>query len=205
MRKNKKINKSRRFRDYLEKTKYYGVSNSTFVSVMLMNKYKKRALDLGCGALRDSKFLSNCGYIVDAVDKRPEVKEFAEFTKQRPKKTFNLLIKDYTKMRLGKEKYQFVNAQNTLSFNTKKEIEKLFVKILKCLKKNGYFAGNFFGPKDTWKDAKEKNMRFYTKKEVKQLLKPFKIVKIWVYEGDGTTALGDKKHWHIINFIVKKV
>ncbi|KKQ43435.1 MAG: hypothetical protein US60_C0002G0043 [Microgenomates group bacterium GW2011_GWC1_37_8] len=196
--------KTSNVKQYLEKTKYYPVSPATSYAVMYLNNYKRRALDLGCGALRDSKYFFNCGFTVDAIDKQPQVKKYTEFFKYRPKGLFNIIVADYNKYNFGKNKYILINAQNTLSFNREVDVSKIIEKIYNALKKGGYFSGNLFGPKDTWVKERDEKMSFYTLKKVKKLISKFKIRKIWEYDEDGETANGEKKHWHIINFVAQK-
>jgi len=187
--------------DYLETTKYWGPSNNTILSVHLFNKYDKKALDLGCGSLRNSKFLFNSGFIVDAIDKDPGVKKYTEFFKTRPKGVFNLKIADYIKFDLGREKYDIVVAQNSLSFNRKDEVGKVINGIYKTLKSDGIFAGNLYGLKD-FRFGRNK-MSFYTKDEVKSLLSKFK--EVWLIEDEGGEKESGKKfHWHAYEFVVQK-
>lgn len=195
----------KKYEKYLENTKYNPVSNSLWMAVALLNKYDKRALDLGCGALKDSKFLINCGFIVDAVDKEAAVKLLAkDLIMLKPKGAINVIIADYNEHDLGKDKYLIVNAQNTLSFNDEKNIKQLIDKIHKALKKKGLFVGSLFGPKDYWAKKRKEKMSFYNSRQAKQLLTHFEILEIWESESDRKTALGTEKHWHVIDFIAKK-
>jgi SAM-dependent methyltransferase len=184
---------------HLEETKYWGPSNNTVLSVHHLNKFEKRALDLGCGSLRNSKYLFNCGLIVDAMDKNSSVKKYAKFFENRPKGLFNLKIVDYTRSTFGKSKYDIVVAQNSLSFNEKKIVENVIVKIRKALRDKGMFAGNLYGLKDFRVGSRK--MSFYSKREVKSLLETIGEIHMLV-EDEGETKKG--KHWHAYEFVVEK-
>jgi SAM-dependent methyltransferase len=166
--------------NYLEDTKYWGPSSNTFLSVQLINNFKRRALDLGCGSFRNSKYLFNCGFIIDAIDKDPRVKNYTGFftnyiklLSKKYKKIFNLRIADYLKCNLGKNKYDIVVSENSLSLNKKSDVKNMIRKIYIALKDGGYFAGNLYGLRDF--RVGKKSMSFYTKKEAKLLLSEFKI------------------------------
>lgn len=197
------------FDPHLEATKYWGPSMNTFLSIQMMNDYGRRALDLGCGSFRNSKFLSNCGFIVDAIDKDPRVKNYTDFFDNRVKylgqknrKIFTLKIADYIKCNIGEEKYDIVVAENSLSFNDKDAVETMINKIYVSLKKGGYFAGNLYGLQD-FRSSEGKKMSFYTKSEVESLLYKFKVKELADREGDSEEN-GVKFHWHAFEFIVQK-
>ena len=190
--------------EYLDETRYHPVSNSLYLSVASLNEYKRRALDLGCGALRDSKFLFNCGFVVDAIDKDPLIQEYTDFFKDCPKGSFNLIAEDYNTYDLGNEKYLIINAQNTISFNTKSQVNKLVEKVYNALLPGGCFSGNLFGQDDSWVEVEDKNMSFYSRKEAMKLLKKFKIKEVWETDEDGFAAAGIKRHFNIIYFYSQK-
>lgn len=190
---------------HLEETKYWGPSHSTMVAVDLINKYKRRALDLGCGSLRDSKYLYSCGFIVDAIDNEPLVRKYDNFFRKQPKGKFNLIISDYNKHDLGRNKYILIHAQNTLSYNSKNLVKKLINKVYDALQNEGYFSGNLFGIRDSLSKLKRPDMSSYNLKEINKLLNKFEIKKIWETEEDIKTENGKEKHWHTINFVARKI
>lgn len=101
------------------------------------------------------------------------------------------------------EKNNLVVANFSLPYCNKNNFKELWDKIDESILKDGYFAGNFFGDNDEWKNKKE-GMTFLTKEQVMELFKDYEIIDFKEVEKDGTTALGKKKHWHIFNIIAKK-
>lgn len=186
---------------YLEETKYWGPSNNAVVAVQIQNKYTKKALDLGCGSLRNSKYLFNSGFMVDAIDKDEKVREYTSFFKDRPKDAFKLIVDDYVKCNLGDEVYDIVIAQNTLSFNEKDEVEQVVSKIKRCLKVKGTFAGNFYSLEDY--RVNSGGMSFYSEHEAKKLLS--KVGKLLFFsKEEGQDENGNSK-WTTYEFVVQKV
>lgn len=67
----------------------------------------------------------------------------------------------------------------------------------------GHFVGNFFGIKDEWKETKS-NMTFLNKQQTLELFNEFEIINFKEIEKNGTTGLGNIKHWHIFDIIARK-
>lgn len=76
-------------------------------------------------------------------------------------------------------------------------------KIIDSLKKNGVFAGQFFGDRDSW-NKKYTRRVFLTKNEALSILKDMRVIEFQEVEKDGKTADGSKRHWHIFHFIAVK-
>jgi tellurite methyltransferase len=160
-----------------------------------------RALDLGGGALQDSQYLLEKGFIVLAVDfvkpsKLPKNKHFA-FLKARFSKAFPAI-----------DQYNLINAQFSLPFNgkSKAEFKKLWANINDSLVPGGVFTGQLFGNYDDW--AKNKyygDVVFHSRKEVKQLLKGLEVLHFAEVERVGRVVGESKlKHWHFFNIIARK-
>lgn len=193
-------------KSYLEKTRYFPPTGILYQVIFSQNKYHKRALDLGCGSLRDSKFLVFCGYVVDAVDINPLVKKyFDKWVKYLPKNVVRLYITNVNDFHFQKKYYDIINAQNVFTFIPKIKVNKLLGKINNSLKKNGVFIGNFIGT-DDWsaKIKPHKNISFYSKEEVKNLLKNFKLISFKEKKGKGLDVDGIKRNIHEIIFIARK-
>lgn len=154
------------------------------------------AIDLGCGACKDTKYLLEKGCKVIAVDCN-YISEYIEI--KNPKLTFTKT----TFENLEFSKVDLVNAQNSLPFCNPKNFNCVINKMKNAINNNGYFIGNFFGKNDGW--STRKNMTFLSKVEVLEIFKNFKIKYIAEIEEDGKTTLGNEKHWHIIQIIAQKM
>jgi len=164
-------------------------------------KNKQTALDLGAGALNDSKSLLEAGFEkVIAVDSEENLELISDVNKEY-KDAFvfkKIKIEDYN---FPENNFDLVNAQFVLSFIQKTKIVQVLDDIKKALKSDGIFVGQFFGIKDSW--SGNSSISTYTEKEIKEFLFGLDIVYFQEDEKDGRTAMDGEKHWHIFNFIAK--
>lgn len=169
------------------------------VQALEYTKNREVALDLGAGALNESKYLLKSGFKkVIAVDNEENLDLISEIDNGAFsfKKT---TIEDYN---FSDDYYDLINAQFVLPFVKKEKIDTVINNIKSSLKKDGVFVGQFFGIKDGWHSRT--GVCVNTEKEAKDLLSDLDIVYFQEEEKDGQTAMDGKKHWHIFHFIAKK-
>lgn len=77
----------------------------------------------------------------------------------------------------------------------------LWEKITDSLKKGGRFAGQFYGPRDSW--AGRAGMTFHTRAEVEALLSGFEVEFFDEEENDSVTPRGEAKHWHVFHVVAR--
>lgn len=173
----------------------------TVKKFLKLNIEPGNAIELGCGAGRDTVRLIKKGWNVLAIDKEDvESRIITRLSKEEQKK-FKFSNQKFESIKL--EKNNLVVANFSLPYCNKNNFKELWDKIDESILKDGYFAGNFFGENDEWKNKKE-GMTFLTKEQVMELFKDYEIIDFKEVEKDGTTALGKEKHWHIFNIIAKK-
>ena len=185
--------------------KYYENTRNTLPNLNVrefteIEKKTGNAIDIGCGAGRDTIFLIKKGWSVLAIDR--------EDTKSMIKE--NLNEKEILKLKFSKQDFEnivledndLIVANFSLPFCDKKCFYNIWDKIVNSIRKDGYFVGNFLGLNDSWAMIKEQ-MVFLSKEQVEELFNKFEIIKFEEIEGDGKTALGKIKHWHIYNVIGK--
>lgn len=186
---------------------YYKNTESTPRSLLvkavdLITNEKDEALDLGAGSLRDSRFLLSIGFKqVTAVDKTKIGKEILSEFKEKP---FSYYVDTFENFDFEENKYDLINAQNSLPFNPRESFSKVFTSIVRSLKPEGIFVGNFFGERDEWNTGDDQKT-FHTKSEIESLFSRFEILEFEESEKDGPTASGQIKHWHIFEIIARKV
>lgn len=186
--------------------KYYDnteneMPNYTVKKFIELNVEPGNAVELGCGAGRDTVYLIRNGWNVLAIDREDVETRIVS----------KLLVEELEQFEFFKQRFEDIELENSnlvvanfsLPFCNKNDFKKLWAKINHSILKDGYFVGNFLGDKDEWKIAKEK-MTFLTKDQVMELFRNFEIVEFKEVEKDGLTGLGKMKHWHIFNVIAKE-
>lgn len=155
------------------------------------------AIDMGCGAGRDTKYLLKNKWKVVAIDKENTCEMLTNNLNEKEKSNFKFIQEDINKIELPK--CQLINAMNVLNLsNYKKEkFMKLWDKIEKSLELNGYFVGNFFGIEDEWNNKYHK-MIFFTKEEINKMFENFNIIYFQEFKGNTITGLGKNKNAHIL-------
>ncbi len=165
-----------------------------------LNVRPGNAVELGCGAGRDTVYLIKNGWNVLAIDKENVKSRIVEKLSKDELKKFKFSKQKFECIEL--EKNDLIVSNFSLSFCNKNDFEKLWNKIRNSILNDGYFVGNFFGNNDEWKNIKEE-MTFLTKRQTIQLFKDFEIIKFKEVEKDGLTGSGKIKHLHIFNVIAK--
>lgn len=160
---------------------------------------KNRAIDVGAGALRDTRLLLSEGFEVVALDKEDTLVEFAAEL-DSPKLT--PVVTDLSYYEFGDGLYDLVNAMYMLPFVAPDNFLNVVTRIKKSLKQGGVFCGNFFGPLDEW--SARTDMTFCKGDQVKELFHDMEILVFDDIERDNPTATGAMKHWHVISVIARK-
>lgn len=176
--------------------------NFTVKKFLELNVKPGNAIELGCGAGRDTVCLIRNGWNVLAIDREDVESRIAAKLSTEELRKFKFLKQKFEDIEL--EKNNLVVANFSLPFCNNDSFKVLWNKINNRILKDGYFVGNFFGSNDEWKRTKEE-MTFLTKEQVTELFKDFEIVEFKEVEKDDFTGLGQMKHWHIFNVIAKKL
>lgn len=187
--------------------KYYdnttdAMPNYTVKKFIKLNVEPGNAVELGCGAGRDTVCLIKNGWNVLAIDRENIESRIAAKLSEEELKQFKFLKQKFEYIEL--EKNNLVVANFSLPFCNKNNFKELWNKINDSILKDGYFVGNFFGINDEWKNTKEE-MTFLTKEHIIELFEDFEIIEFKELEKDDFTGLGKMKHWHIFNVIAKKL
>lgn len=156
------------------------------------------ALDLGCGAGRDTRYLLEQGFSVTAVDR-----ETASLATLADLSTNHLRLVQSAFEDFIFEQYDLINAHFALPFTRKELFPIVFARLKAALKPGGIFAGQFFGIHDTW-NTSDNYMTFFTREEAHSQLAGLELVEFEEEDQDGATADGTPKHWHVFHIIARK-
>jgi len=176
--------------DYYKKTK--AVHPRPLLAEAVGHAIPGKALDLGCGAGNDTRFLNAQGFDTTSIDSNADVK------KHLP----GAIIAKVEDYRFPHNTYSVVNAQFTLPFCAPDQINMVMQNIEKSLIPHGLFVGQFFGPEDSWSGRPD--MNFHSEAEVREYFKHYVILKFEEVNNEKPTALGDPHHWHVFHVIAAK-
>lgn len=168
-------------------------------------------LDLGCGQGRDSLFILGKGFNVTMVDKsEEEIKRIKEYIQKNnlPKNKINLHCQDIGNYNIKDNKFDIINAFNSLQFLPKKESLRLIDKIKKSLKNKGYVIISSFTVNDPLYEKTTNDSRcFFESQELRKLFSDFNIIfyKEEVIEENGHPGYPEPHHHHLVRLIAQKI
>ena len=158
------------------------------------------ALDLGAGEGSDTRFLLQQGWRVHAIDGAD-----GAIDRIRSNVPSALRAKLTVEQRVFEDILELppadlVYAGFALPFCSPAAFPVLWEAIREAVSPAGWFAGQLFGPHDTW--AGSTNMNFHDRAEVEQLLAGLHTVDLIEEDRDGA-MVGGTKHWHVFHVIAR--
>lgn len=182
---------------YFERTKTNPASAHLVKAVELLSRGEgKTALDLGCGAGRDSRFLSEHGYLVMAVDADESAAAYIE-----PISNTKFIHSRFEDFHFGQ--YDLINASYSLPFAGVKHFDQLWRRIGQALNPGGIFVGELFGDRDGWNSGDDK-LAFQRLDQVQKMVDGLEVLTLDEEEADRPTAAGGMKRWHVFHLILRK-
>ena len=161
------------------------------------------AVDLGCGAGRDSILLLQNGWTVHSFDLNDNKHFFFFFFTEEEKKRFTFHQESHQDAVIPK--CDLVIANFSMQYLKKEEFKAVIDKIHKSLNSGGHFLALLWGDKDPWaQDAKDQAFLSYD--ELKEIFKDklnIDFSKEWQQDlevGDGTI-----KHGHMISVVASNI
>lgn len=167
-----------------------------------MNSNPKYAIDLGCGAGRDTIYLIKNGWKVLSIDKENTSEIISSKLNNEELEKFNFECQDFENIEL--EKNNLLVANFSIPFCNKDYFDEFWKKIANSILKERILCWELFWIK-RFLGKDKRTMVFLSKEQVLELFKnSFDIIEFNEVEKDGKTGLGKMKHWHIYNVIAKK-
>lgn len=159
------------------------------------------AVDLGCGAGRDTLELLRRGWRVVAVDAEPQAFELLEAAVDpEVRDRLETVLSPFEDASLPT--VDLVNASFALPFVPPAGFRRTWARILSSLRPGGRFSGHLFGEHDQWAPAPD--MTFFTHASVEALLEGFDVERLIEQDEPGRTATGGTKHWHLFSIVARR-
>ena len=161
----------------------------------------RQAIDLGCGAGKETLALLNGGWRVHAVDSLPDTKErLLGIVPADADGRLSVEVRAFQELRVLPPAH-LMFAGYSLPFIHPDRFPTFWTVMLGALGRGGVVAVNLFGDRDSWADVPEWN--FHTEAAARQLFDGLQILKFEVYDDDGQSFRGPK-HWHIYDVVARR-
>jgi len=175
--------------------------SATLVRALEEVKRKGQALDLGSGAMKDSRFLLREGFArVTAVDREPAP---ADILESLPAERFSFVQAPFDGFDFPEGRFDLINAQFSLPFATPAAFGIFWPRIVASLAPGGIFVGQFFGDRDGW-NVPGTEMTFLTATQAREALAGLETILFDEKEYDANLASGAPHHWHLFHVIARK-
>lgn len=159
------------------------------------------AVDLGCGGGRDVVEMLRRGWRVLAIDA-----EKAAIDHLRAREDIGNAVLLETQVAGFEEavwpEADLVNSSFALPLCSPERFPGLWSRIVASLKPGGRFAGQLYGPRDSW--FGREGMTFVDREALGTLLDGLDVEMLDEEEDDSTTPRGEVKHWHIFHIVARK-
>ena len=159
------------------------------------------AVDLGSGEGRDTVELLRRGWHVLAIDGEVQA---IERLLARPglaeSDGLEVLVRRFEDAEWHGA--ALVNSSYALPFCPPAAFPAVWERVVSSLVPGGRFCGQLFGDRDEW--ASDPALSVHGRAEVESLLRPFEVERLDEVEEDGSTAVGEPKHWHLFHVVARK-
>jgi tellurite methyltransferase len=171
------------------------------------------AVDLGCGTGRDTLELLRRGWRVLAIDSQAEAIERLRAQADLDGASDRLETLTASFETANWPDADLVNASFALPFTAPETFDSVWQRLTSSLRLGGRFCGQLFGERDEWVSSpptasgdwsSPPAMTFHSRADVDRLLGDFDVEQLEEIEEDGTTAVGDPKHWHLFHVVARK-
>jgi SAM-dependent methyltransferase len=188
-------------------TEYYDAQAGRAARPVLLQALELRgsapagtAIDLGCGEGTETRHLLANGWRVHAYDADPaseaRVRQGLDAAQQGRLTFHSARFEDLPDLPPA----DLIYAGFALPFCDPDALPALWANIRAALKPGAWFAGELFGPHDSW--AGRADMNFHDRAGTAALLTGLTLADLVEDDRDGRSAFGPR-HWHVFHFIAR--
>jgi SAM-dependent methyltransferase len=157
----------------------------------------RRAIDLGFGDGTESLFLLGRGWSVVAVEAEPTAATALRASaSEHDPGSLDVRVARLEDVELPRA--DLVYAGYSLPYCRPERFAELWQRIGEALAPKGMFAGQLFGPRDSW--AGDPDMMFVDRTALDALFAGFDVVSLEEQDEPGDSFAGPK-HWHVFHVI----
>lgn len=161
------------------------------------------AIDLGCGAGRDTCELLRRGWRVLAIDGEAEALDRLVGRHDLPHRCrLETRLQRFEDPAFVLPACRLVNASFSIPFLPEPAFRRLWTQVFSALEPCGCFAGQLLGVRDTW--ASRDGVTAFDRPGLDALIAGTDIVWLEEREEDSTTVRGSPKHWHLFHLVLRK-
>lgn len=172
--------------------------NPLLVEALTHVRKRGTALDLGAGALRDSKYLLSEGFEnVIAIDPDPASKEYADSIDA---KNFTFKCESFDQFDFAASTYDLINAQRSIPFVSAAESSAVMDNIRLSLASGGILCAVLFGIRNSLHGTQT----LLTREQVDEMLYGMEVIKLDEVETDKPSVMGVPTHFHEFYIIARK-
>ena len=157
------------------------------------------AIDLGCGAGRETRALLEAGWRVHAVDGSPDTRAVVLRTIGGLHSRLTIDVRSYAEL-TTLPPADLIYAGYSLPYQSPESFHRVWGLLRAALRPGGVLAVNLFGDRDAW--AGEDGITFLTDRAVRDLCTGLEIVSWDVEDGVGP-AFSGPKHWHVHDILAR--
>lgn len=159
------------------------------------------AVDLGCGAGRDSRELLRRGWRVLAVDQEASAIESLETaTPAADRGRLEGVVSDLAAFEVPP--CDLAVASVSLQFLPPDDYTAVVERVTAALRPGGRFAGLLYGDRD--ESAGEPGFTCFSPEAIRELFAGYEIESWFEREEDGKLALGDPHHVHLVELVARR-
>lgn len=183
---------------YYERTRK-SVPNREAVDALSFVINKDVAIDIGSGAMTDVNYFAREGFNrVYALD----INLNESFIDPENRDRVVLDNSDINNFAYPENSFDFIYARASLHYIHPLNFDRVFSAMKNSVRPQGVFALKMLGQNDSWNTGVTST--FKSLEQIKEYLSDFDLLVAAENEKDGETALGLKKHWHIIKIVARR-